>query len=718
MLPSAKELFDALENKGRAYNMEKIREAYAFAFSAHESQTRKTGEPYINHPIAVAKILLDFDCDTDTIIAALFHDVIEDTEYTYDDIKKKFGVEVAELVEGVTKLERIKYSSKEEQQLETLRKMLLAMTKDIRVILIKLADRLHNLRTLDSMPEPKQRTIALESIEVYAPLAHRLGIQSIKTEIEDIAVRYLDPIGYAEIMEELQNLDTDKDFFMSIKKMIEDKLYLEQIPATVDGRVKHIYSIYRKMFTQNKSFNEIYDLYAFRIIVDKVSDCYNILGYIHDIFQAIPGRLKDYIAVPKPNMYQSLHTTVSHHGHFFEVQIRTKEMHRIAELGIAAHWKYKSGGISDSSVDEKLSWVRKLLEVQTDVSEADDFMKTFKIDLFSDQVFVSTPKGDIIKLPADSNIIDFAYSIHSAVGNKMIGGKVNGRMSELSTKLQNGDVVEIITSQSSSGPSRDWLNIVRTNEAKAKIRQWFKKEKREENIEAGRDVLEKELRRLNVYLVNVDKNTFFQPIMKRYGLTELDEFYAAIGYGGISVSKILPKLKEEYIRLQKQNEKPKTVEITTKRKAINGVIVEDLDNCLVRLAGCCSPLPGDEIIGYITRGNGVAVHKADCKHMQNVDGNRLIRVHWDGAPSDYFATTICVTALSRIDLVADITMVLASMRIVMHSINTHELSDGCIEVFLNIDVMDLSHLDTVMNRINKINNVMTVERAPEKGKKK
>lgn len=718
MLPSAKELFDALENKGRAYNMEKIREAYAFAFSAHESQTRKTGEPYINHPIAVAKILLDFDCDTDTIIAALFHDVIEDTEYTYDDIKKKFGVEVAELVEGVTKLERIKYSSKEEQQLETLRKMLLAMTKDIRVILIKLADRLHNLRTLDSMPEPKQRTIALESIEVYAPLAHRLGIQSIKTEIEDIAVRYLDPIGYAEIMEELQNLDTDKDFFMSIKKMIEDKLYLEQIPAIVDGRVKHIYSIYRKMFTQNKSFNEIYDLYAFRIIVDKVSDCYNILGYIHDIFQAIPGRLKDYIAVPKPNMYQSLHTTVSHHGHFFEVQIRTKEMHRIAELGIAAHWKYKSGGISDSSVDEKLSWVRKLLEVQTDVSEADDFMKTFKIDLFSDQVFVSTPKGDIIKLPADSNIIDFAYSIHSAVGNKMIGGKINGRMSELSTKLQNGDVVEIITSQSSSGPSRDWLNIVRTNEAKAKIRQWFKKEKREENIEAGRDVLEKELRRLNVYLVNVDKNTFFQPIMKRYGLTELDEFYAAIGYGGISVSKILPKLKEEYIRLQKQNEKPKTVEITTKRKAINGVIVEDLDNCLVRLAGCCSPLPGDEIIGYITRGNGVAVHKADCKHMQNVDGNRLIRVHWDGAPSDYFATTICVTALSRIDLVADITMVLASMRIVMHSINTHELSDGCIEVFLNIDVMDLSHLDTVMKRINKINNVMTVERAPEKGKKK
>jgi len=718
MLPSAKELFDALENKGRNYNMEKIREAYDFAFAAHESQKRKTGEPYINHPIAVAKILLDFDCDTDTIVAALFHDIIEDTEYTYDDIKKRFGVEVAELVEGVTKLERIKYSSKEEQQLETLRKMLLAMTKDIRVILIKLSDRLHNLRTLDSMPEHKQRTIALESIEVYAPLAHRLGIQSIKSEIEDIAVKYLDPIGYAEIMEDLANLDTDKNFFTSIKNMIEKKLKEEQINAVVDGRVKHVYSIYRKMFTQNKDFNEIYDLYAFRVIVDKVSDCYNVLGHIHDIFQAIPGRLKDYIAVPKPNMYQSLHTTVSNNGHFFEVQIRTHEMHRIAELGIAAHWRYKSGGISDSSVDEKLSWVRKLLEVQTDVSEADDFMKTFKIDLFSDQVFVSTPKGDIIKLPADSNIIDFAYSIHSAVGNKMIGGKINGRMSELSTKLQNGDVVEIITSQSSSGPSRDWLNLVRTNEAKAKIRQWFKKEKREENIQAGRDILEKELRRLNVYIVNVDKETFFLSVMKKYNITEIDEFYAAIGYGGISISKILPKLKEEYTRLQKQNERPKTVEITTKRKSINGIIVEDIDNCLVRLAGCCSPLPGDEIIGYITRGNGVAVHKADCKHMQNVDGNRLIRVSWDGAPSEYFATTICITALSRIDLVADITMVLASMRIVMHSINTHELSDGCIEVYLNIDVMDIAHLDTVMKRLNKITNVMTVERAPEKGTKK
>lgn len=718
MLPSATELFNALEQKGKNYDLEKIKKAYEFALSAHGAQTRKSGEPYICHPVAVAKILLDFDCDTDTIIAALFHDIIEDTEYTYDDIKKNFGLEVAELVEGVTKLEKIKYSSKEEQQLETLRKMLLAMTKDIRVILIKLADRLHNLRTLDSMPEYKQRTIALESIEVYAPLAHRLGIQSIKTEIEDISVKYLDPIGYNEIIDDLAKLDTDKNFFSDIKNMIEKKLSAENIKAEVEGRVKHTYSIYRKMFTQNKNFNEIYDLYAFRIIVEKESDCYNVLGYIHDLFQAIPGRLKDYIAVPKPNGYQSLHTTVSHNGHFFEVQIRTAKMHRIAELGIAAHWKYKSGGITDSSIDEKLAWVRKLLEVQTDVSEADDFMKTFKIDLFSDQVFVSTPKGDIIKLPADANIIDFAYSIHSAVGNKMIGGKINGRISELATKLHNGDVVEILTSQASSGPSRDWLNIVRTNEAKAKIRQWFKKEKRDDNIQAGKDIIERELRRISVYLVNVDRNTFFLPIMKRYNLPDLDEFYAAIGYGGISVSKILPKLKEEYVKLQRQDDKPKTVEFTPKRKAINGVVVDDIDNCLVRLAGCCSPLPGDDIIGYITRGNGVAVHKTDCKHLHNVDGNRLIRVHWDGTPSDYFATTICITAISRIDLVADITMVLASMRIVMHSINTRELKDGCIEIFLNIDVLDLTHLDTVMKRIAKISNVMTVERTPEKGTKK
>ncbi len=717
-LPSAKELFDAIEDSTREYNLRRIHEAYDFAYHAHENQTRKSGEPYIVHPTAVARILLDFDCDTDTIIAALFHDIIEDTPYTYDDIKKKFGINVAELVEGVTKLDKIKYSSQEEQQLETLRKMLLAMTKDIRVILIKLADRLHNLRTLDSMPEPKQRTIALESIEVYAPLAHRLGIQSIKTEIEDIAVRYLDPIGYNEIITELEKLDTDKNFFSNIKEMIEKKLKEENIKATVDGRVKHIYSIYRKMFTQNKDFHEIYDLYAFRVIVEKVSDCYNVLGYIHDLFQAIPGRLKDYIAVPKPNMYQSLHTTVSYNGHFFEVQIRTEEMHRIAELGIAAHWKYKSGGISDSSADEKLAWVRKLLEVQTDVSEADDFMKTFKIDLFSDQVFVSTPKGDIIKLPADSNIIDFAYSIHSEVGNKMTGGKINGRISELSTTLHNGDVVEIITSQSSSGPSRDWLNIAQTNEAKAKIRQWFKREKRDENILEGKTNLERELRRINIYTVNIDKNTFFLPIMSRYGMTDINDFYAAIGYGGISISKILPKLKEDYIKLQKQNEKPKLIEVNTKRKSINGVIVDEIDNCLVHLAGCCSPLPGDDIIGYITRGNGVAIHKTDCVNMQNADGNRLVRVHWDGSPSNYFATTVCVTALQRIDLIADITMVLASMRIIMHSIRTHELGDGRIDVYLNIDVLDLTHLDTVMKRINKIGNVISVERAPEKGQKK
>ena len=718
LIPSAKELFDALKNSSRDYNIERIRQAYEFAYIAHENQTRKSGEPYIVHPTSVAMILLDFDCDTDTIIAALFHDIIEDTKYTYDDIKKNFGIEVAELVEGVTKLEKIKFSSQEEQQLETLRKMLLAMTKDIRVILIKLADRLHNLRTLDSLPLQKQRTIALESIEVYAPLAHRLGIQSIKSEIEDIAIRYLDPIGYNEIITNLEKLDTDKNFFSSIKDMIENKLKNENIKATVDGRVKHIYSIYRKMFTQNKDFHEIYDLYAFRVIVEKVSDCYNVLGHIHDMFQAIPGRLKDYIAVPKPNMYQSLHTTVSYNGHFFEVQIRTEEMHRIAELGIAAHWKYKSGGISDSSADEKLAWVRKLLEVQTDVSEADDFMKTFKIDLFSDQVFVSTPKGDIIKLPAESNIIDFAYSIHSEVGNKMTGGKINGRMSELSTTLHNGDVVEIITSQSSPGPSRDWLNLAQTNEAKAKIRQWFKREKRDENIQEGKASLERELRRINIYTVNIDKSTFFLPIMTRYGMSDIDDFYAAIGYGGISLSKILPKLKEDYIKLQKQNEKPKLVEINTKRKAINGVIVEDIDNCLVHLAGCCSPLPGDEIIGYITRGNGVAIHKTDCNNMQNADGNRIVRVHWDGTPSDYFAATVCVTALQRIDLIADITLVLASMRIVMHSVNTHELGDGRIEIFLNIDVLDLTHLDAVMNRINKIRNVINVERAPEKGKKK
>ena len=586
------------------------------------------------------------------------------------------------------------------------------MAKDIRVILIKLADRLHNIRTMDAQSEEKRREKALETIEVYAPLAHRLGIQSLKTELEDTSLKYLDPVGYNEIVADLKSVNANSDVLNEIRGIITDKLAEVGIKARVTGRIKHIYSIYRKMFNQNKQFNEIYDLYAFRIIVEKVNDCYNALGYMHDIFRAIPGRLKDYIATPKPNMYQSLHTTVSYKGHIFEIQIRTEEMHRIAEMGIAAHWKYKSGESASAEMDSKLAWVRKLLEVQDNVNEHDDFVQTFKIDLFADQVFVSTPRGDIITLPADSNPIDFAYAIHSAIGNKMIGAKVNGRMVELTTHLRNGDVCEILTSSNSTGPSRDWLKLVRTNEAKSKIRQWFKKEKKEENIVNGREDLERELRRINVTFNVFTREEVYANVMKHYQVETLDEFYAMIGYGGISISKILPRIKDDYTKLIRQREATTSDSPTLQKpkKAVNGVVVEGIDNCLVRLARCCVPLPGDDIIGFVTRGYGVAVHKCDCPNVKNADPERLVSVHWEGYDNGYFATSLVISAFSRIDLMADITSALAAMRIALHSMSSKEMNDGCSEVYITIDVHGLDHLRSVCSRLEKIRSVFKIER--------
>ncbi len=703
----------ALKDSGNKYDMKRISDALDFAVKAHEGQLRKSGEPYISHPISVAKILINYDCDTDTIIAALLHDTVEDTAYTLDDIKHLFGPEVAELVDGVTKLGKIQFSSKEEFQVENLRKMLLAMAKDIRVILIKLADRLHNMRTMDHQPAVKQREKALETIEVYAPLAHRLGLQSLKSELEDTSLKYLDPVGYQEIEEDLEVFNSNNNIFEEIRRRIEDKLASERIKARVTGRIKHKYSIYRKMFNQNKQFNEIYDLYAFRIIVQKVSDCYNVLGYMHDCFRAIPGRLKDYIATPKPNMYQSLHTTVTYKGYLFEIQIRTEEMHRTAEMGIAAHWKYKSGAHADRDMDKKLEWVRTLLEVQDNVSDADDFMKTFKIDLYADQVFVSTPKGDIVTLPLDANPIDFAYHIHSAIGNKMVGAKVNGRIVELTTPLHNGDVVEILTSANSAGPSRDWLKVVRTNEAKAKIRQWFKKEKREENILHGREDLERELHRVNINFNTVSREELYACMLKRYNLDDIDEFYAMIGYGGISISKILPKLKDEYTRLIRVNEPQKPVPVKAKKNC-NGIVVDDIDNCLVKLAGCCVPLPGDQITGFVTRGYGVTVHKTDCPNILKASPDRIVSVHWEGYSNDYFAATLVITAIERIDLMADISTALASMRVAMHSMNYKPLKDGCAEVYIIIEVHTLEHLDMVAKRLGKIPDVMSVKRGGSK----
>lgn len=702
--------FELLDKSG-GYDLDKIAQALDFAAQAHAGQKRKSGEDYIYHPIEVAKILVAYDCDTDSIIAALLHDTVEDTAVTLEQVRKLFGEEVSSLVDGLTKLGKIYFSSQEEQQIENLRKMLLAMAKDIRVILIKLADRLHNMRTLDGQPDKRRREIALETIEVYAPLAHRLGIQNLKSELEDISLQYLDPVGYKEILNDLHDFNAGNSVFHEIREVIVQKLQEIGLQADVSGRIKHIYSIYRKMFGQNKQFSEIYDLYAFRVIVDKVNDCYNVLGYMHDLFRAVPGRLKDYIAIPKPNMYQSLHTTVTYKGYWFEIQIRTKEMHRTAEMGIAAHWKYKSGVFASADVDSRLAWVRNLLEVQSNVKEHDDFIKTFKIDLFADQVFVSTPRGDIVTLPADSNPIDFAYAIHSGVGNKMIGAKINGRITELTTPLQNGDVCEILTSSSSNGPSRDWLKLVRTNEAKSKIRQWFKKEKREENIEHGKEDLERELHRLNVNFNIVPREELYAKVLERYQLENIDEFYAMIGYGGLSISKILPGLKDEYLRLSRQQEPPKLLQPQKSRKAVNGVVVDGIDNCLIKFAGCCSPLPGDEIMGFVTRGFGVSIHKADCPNIKKSEPARLVTAHWEGTDNGYFAANLIVTALSDIGLIADISTILATMRIVTHSINAKELSDGCVQVFLTIDVHGLDHLSIVARKIESLAHVIRVKRS-------
>ncbi len=693
------------------YDTARIRAAAEFAAKSHDGQLRKSGEPYIIHPLEVAKILVSYGMDEACIIASLLHDVIEDTEVSKEELARTFSPEIAELVDGVTKLGRINYTSKEEQQVENLRKMLLAMAKDIRVIMIKLADRLHNMRTLEYQTEDKKRSKAMETLEVYAPLAHRLGIQNLKSELEDIALKYIDPIGYDEIVTDLEVFHENNERFIRIKQMITDSLAKEGIQATIESRIKHIYSIYRKMFKQNKDFDEIYDLYAFRIIVEKTTECYNVLGLMHDVFTAIPGRLKDYIATPKPNMYQSLHTTVSFEGYLFEIQIRTHEMHKVAELGIAAHWKYKTGRIGKDPLDDKLTWVRKLLEVQSDMSDGDDFIKTFKIDLFADQVFVSTPKGDIITLHADSTVIDFAYAIHTQVGNKMIGAKINGRIVELTSRMQNGDVVEILTSDSSSGPSRDWLNLVKTNEAKAKIRQWFKKEKREENILHGRTNLEREMKGSLINAENVDEKELFAPVLSRYGLETMDDLYAAIGYGAVSISKILPRLKLDYSKMIRKQTEPVQPIVRPRKKTTGGVVVDDIDNCLVRLAGCCVPVPGDDIVGFITRGNGVTIHQRNCPHLKGIEEGRLVRVHWEEAGNEYFNTTLTVDALNRIDLLADISSALANMHIMTRGLSMQMIPNGDVRVVLSIEVHSLSHLEIVAKRLRKLKDVLRVERA-------
>ncbi len=698
-----------------------IKAAFDCAIEAHEGQKRRDGSDYVTHPIAVAEIVADMELDADSVVSALLHDCIEDTEVGYEIIKAKFGKEVADIVEGVSKLTRMPYTSKEEAQIENLRKMFLAMGKDIRVILIKIADRLHNMRTIEFHKPEKQREKALETMEVYGPLAHRLGMQKIKWELEDRSLRCLDPVGYAEITEELERRSEEREEFMShIKQRMTERLLEAEIDADVQGRVKHIYSIYRKMYTQHKTIDEVYDLYAMRVIVDTVSDCYNVLGFIHDMYRPIPGRFKDYISTPKPNMYQSLHTTViGREGIPFEVQIRTKDMHQTAEYGIAAHWKYKSGVTGKNNLDEKLAWVRQLLENQE--VEDEDFFTSLKTDMFSDEVFVFTPKGDVISLPTGSTPIDFAYSIHSAVGNRMVGAKVNGRIVPLEYILQNGEIIEVITSNSGRGPSRDWIGMVKTGEARNKIKQWFKKECRDENIARGRAELDREMKKEGISIPQADFDVLITSVANKMSFKQADEMFASLGYGGTKLSRVINKIRSEQQRSEafgksedeavreKLSQTPKT------SSSNSGVIVPGVENCLVKFARCCTPIPGDSIIGFITRGYGVSVHRADCKNVTNAmkssdDLSRWICVSWADEIKDKFQTSLQISAKDRDGLFMDIVTVLNNLKIPVHHIDASRLGDGYAIVNVVMNINGKEQLEFVMNKLHAVRGLIDVKR--------
>ncbi len=705
-----------------AADLKRIRAAFDFAQNAHASQRRKDGSPYVTHPLAAAEIIAEMGIDEESLIAALLHDCIEDTGITHEEIAKRFGNSVADIVEGVTKLSRVQYTSKEEEQMENLRKMLLAMAKDIRVIIIKIADRLHNMRTMEYQTPEKQAEKALETMEIYAPIAHRLGMQKIKWELEDRSIFYLDPIGYAEIEEGLRRvMSSNEKFIDSIQGKIHERLQENGIACDVYGRVKHIYSIYRKMYSQNKTLSEVLDLYAFRVIVNDIADCYNVLGYIHEMFRPIPGHFKDYIGTPKPNMYQSLHTTViGSDGIPFEVQIRSWDMHHTAEYGIAAHWKYKEGISGRIADEEKFAWVRRLLESQQD-SDAQDFFQDLKIDMFSDEVFVFTPRGDVINLPAGATPIDFAYNIHSAVGNRMTGAIVNGRIVPYSHVLTNGDIVEVITSNSSKGPSRDWLNIVKSPEARNKIRLWFKKEKREENVAAGKLSFEAELRRAFVPMSDITREDVLPRILKKLSFPSLDELYAAIGYGGMSAQKSVNRIRDELraIDRAKKKDDPDALSFEArsdkKLKPIHGILVEGVDNCLVKFARCCTPVPGDEAIGFITRGFGVSVHRKDCKNYQNSIDNpgeagRWVRVNWANSDSDVYSTALYLTIRERTGIVMDVATILNGLKIKMTSLSAKDLGTVT-TVSIVMEVKNREELNTAITRLSALTGVLEIKRS-------
>ena len=703
-----------------------VERAFETASQRHQGQKRQSGEPYIIHPVSVAKIVLDYGMDYQSVAAAMLHDTVEDTDLTLDEVKKEFGAEVAALVDGLTKLGKVPLDikDKEEQQAENVRKMLLAMSEDIRVIIIKLADRLHNIRTLNFVAPQKRRDKALETIEIYAPIAHRLGIRAIKEELEDRAISYLDPIGYSEIEDELSKQGkSHKEFLETIKKQIGERVH-EVVPeAALEARIKSVHGIYRKMYMQNKNFDEIYDIYAVRIIVNSVIECYDCLGIIHDMFKPIPGRFKDYISTPKPNMYQSLHTTViGKTGIPFEVQIRTWDMHKTAEFGIAAHWKYKLGLKGKQSIEERLAWVRQLLETQKEADDVKDIVRTIKSDFVPEEVFVFTPKGDVIDLPSGATVIDFAYAIHSAVGTKMVGAKVGGRIVPLDYKVQTGDIVEILTSsQPGKGPSRDWLNIVKTSSARTKIRAWFKKERRDENIVEGRTELEREIKRNKMRFTDEEYKTLIENLAERQHCATADDFYAAIGYGGIFISRVMPYIRDEYNRLSSLNQ-PKEIKVqentkSTKRAVGEGVTIEGIDNCLIKLSRCCAPIPGDEIIGFITRGHGVSIHKRDCSNVPKdivscEEPERWVSARWlTGTAMQEFKAGLAILCESRVALMADVATLLADMRVMINAINTRELKDDKAYVYLTITVKSTDFLNVVISKLKKIDGVINVTRS-------
>ena len=713
-------MMQAIARYAPSADLEVIQRAYEYADEKHKNQLRKSGEPYIIHPLAVAEIVAEIGLDTDAIAAALLHDCLEDTDASFEEISRLFGETVANLVEGVTKLTRVQYSTMEEQQMENLRKMFMAMSKDIRVILIKISDRLHNTRTLQYQTPAKQISKSMETMEVYAPLAHRLGMQKIKWELEDTALRYLAPMEYNEIMSYLQaHKEKDEAFMRTIQDKITQRLTSVGIHNTTYGRIKHVYSIYRKMLAQGKTIDELYDIYAFRVIVDTIPDCYNVLGHVHDLFSLVPGRFKDYISTPKPNMYQSLHTTViGSQGIPFEVQIRTWQMHETAEYGIAAHWKYKQG--TGTGTEKDFEWVRRLLESQQD-SDAEEFVQSMKIDMFDDEVFVYTPKGRIVSLPAGSTPIDFAYAIHSGVGNSMIGAKVNNRIANIDTTLKNGDIVEVLTSKSAKGPSRDWLTICKSNQARTKIKQWFKKEKREENIVHGKASFESEMKRVGLPLTAATDPELEAQLLKKLSFDTWDDMFAAIGYGGLTAAKAVGRIRDDINKALKQQTaeklpqsplrfRPDSEAVIQNRHAVNGVIVEDIDSCMIKFAKCCTPVPGDPIVGFITKGFGVSIHRADCPNAQNREdprqAARWVRVRWATQEEQPFETTLELDCITRDGLILDVAMVLSTARVRVKEMSGKDLPGGRSAITIRFEVKDVAELESVRTKLLNIRDVV------------